>query len=87
MKKCYHKPTEKDHLTRGRVIRKSYALTSDDLEYIKRIQSKCLNQKIVLSDSHVIRVALWLAEGLSEESLIKASMCTPKVIKGRPKAS
>ena len=73
--------------SRERVIRKSYALTKQDLENIKSIQDKCLNQKVVLNDSHVIRLALGLAVKLSDDALIKASLQTPKVVTGRPKGS
>lgn len=73
------------HESREKIIRKSYALTKQDVERIKQIQDKCLNKKVVLNDSHVIRIALMLAEKLNEDVLIRASIEVPKLIAGRPK--
>lgn len=82
------KKTEKgEGSTRERIIRKTYALTKQDLENIKLIQDKCLNRKIVLNDSYVVRLALNLAVKLSEDGLIKASQHIPKIATGRPKGS
>lgn len=72
---------------RERVIRKSYTLIKQDLANIRQIQDKCLNKKVVLNDSHVIRLGLELASKLSEVELIKASQKVPKIITGRPKSS
>ena len=70
-----------------RVIRKSYALTLEDVAAIQLIKDKCLNQKVVLNDSHTIRLALMLAAKLSEDQLVKAVSHLPKVTQGRPKNS
>jgi len=70
-----------------KVIRKSYALTKHDIKNIELIKDKCLNKKVVLSDSFVIRLSLELAEKLTEDTLIKASQKIPKIITGRPKGS
>jgi hypothetical protein len=78
---------EESEELRERVIRKSYALTKHDLGKIKAIKDKCLNQKVVLSDSHVIRLALELATKLSEDELILVSSQLPKISIGRPKGS
>ena len=37
----------------GRVV-KSYALTRKDVDNIKQVKEKCLNRRVVVSDSHVI---------------------------------
>ena len=79
--------TAKEESLKERVIRKSYALTKQDLENIKLIKDKCLNKKIVLNDSYVIRIALGLTVQLSEDDLINASMRTPKILTGRPKGT
>jgi hypothetical protein len=71
--------------SREKIIRKSYALTKQDINHIQQIKDKCLNQKVVLNDSHVIRIALMLASKLHEDALIKASKEVPKLIAGRPK--
>jgi len=78
---------EKINGLRERVIRKSYALTKQDLEKISSVKDKCLNQKVVLSDSQVVRLALELATKLSEAELIEASSHLQKVSIGRPKGS
>lgn len=70
---------------RDKVIRKSYALTKQDIDRIKHIKDKCLNKKIVLNDSHIIRVALMLASNLNEDVLINASIEVPRLVMGRPK--
>jgi hypothetical protein len=70
-----------------RVTPRSYALTKHDLGNIETIKDKCLNKKIVLNDSHVIRLSLEIAAKLTEEVLIKFSQKIQKVIKGRPKGS
>ncbi len=72
---------------RERIVRKSYALTKQDVEHIEKIKDKCLNHKVVLTDSHVIRLAINLAAGLSEDALIKAANKIPKIPTGRPKGS
>lgn len=71
--------------SREKIIRKSYALTRQDINNIRQIKDRCLNQKVVLNDSHVIRIALMLASKLNEDILIKASTEVPKLIAGRPR--
>lgn len=78
---------EKKTELRERVVRKSYALTKQDLEKISSIKDKCLNQKVVLSDSQVVRLALELATKLSEAELIKTASHLQKISIGRPKGS
>lgn len=70
---------------RGRIIRKSYAITKTDLENIQLIKDKCLNKRIVLSESHIIRLAIKLAAALSEKEIIEASFGIAKMSPGRPK--
>lgn len=75
------------HETREKIIRKSYALTKQDIDRIRQIKDKCLNQRVVLNDSHVIRIALMLTSKLTDDAIIKASIEVPKLIAGRPKGS
>ncbi len=77
--------TSKGSKLREKVIRKSFALTRQDLEKINIIKDRCLNQKVVLNDSHVIRMSINLAIKLTENELIKSSLEVPKVFIGRPK--
>lgn len=70
---------------RQRIVRKSYALMQDDIENIEAIKDKCLNKKVVLSDSHVVRLSIKLAASLSEKELIQLSEQIPKLAAGRPK--
>ena len=76
-----------DQLTpkREQMIRKSFAFTQHDAENIDRIKDKCLNHKIVLNDSHAVRLAIQLAANLSDEALASASVQVEKVPIGRPK--
>ena len=92
-KKMGKKVTYNDKLNFNYLIGKAlienqrYKLTKQDLENIKLIKDKCLNKKIVLNDSYVIRIALGLTVQLSEDDLINASMRTPKILTGRPKGT
>lgn len=70
---------------REKITRKSYALVKKDIGHIQQIRDKCLNKRVVLNDSHIVRVALMLAAKLSEDVLIKASTEVQKLIPGRPK--
>jgi hypothetical protein len=72
---------------REKVVRKSAAITIKDLEILQLIKDNCLNHKIVLNDSEVIRLGLSLIAKLSEEDLIKASKEITKLPTGRPKGS
>ena len=76
---------ETEQEPRERIIRKSYALTKADLTNIQIIKDKCLNKRIVLSDSHIIRLAIKLATDFSENELIEGSLKIPKIPAGRPK--
>lgn len=67
------------------IIRKSYALTKPDINHIQQIKDKCLNRRVVLNDSHIIRIALMLASKMNEEILIKASKEVPRLVAGRPR--
>lgn len=67
------------------VIRKSYSLTKKDLENIKEIKDKCLEEKLSLEDSYIVRLALNLASKLEVKDLLKLTLEVPKLIQGRPK--
>jgi hypothetical protein len=79
--------TKEDTFTerREKIIRKSYALTNQDINHIQQIKDKCLNKRVVLNDSHIIRIVLMLGAKLNEDVLIKASTEVQKLIAGRPK--
>jgi len=70
---------------RERIIRKSYALTKQDVENIEKIKDRCLDRKIVLTDSHIVRLAIHLAAELSEDVLINSANKIPKIPTGRPR--
>jgi hypothetical protein len=74
-----------ENTPRERITRKSYALTKQDIENIHLIKEKCLNKRLAVSDSHIIRFAVNLAANLSEEEIIMAVKEIPKVQTGRPK--
>jgi hypothetical protein len=75
-----------DEHPREKIVRKSYALIKKDLENIQLVKDKCLNHKIVLTDSHIIRLALAVVATFSEEKLIEASEQVPKMLTGRPRS-
>lgn len=66
---------------------KGFALTSQDLENIKIIKNRLLDEKVSLTDSAVVRVALKLAANSNKESLVKTSAHIEKITLGRPKGS
>jgi len=72
-------------IPKERIIRKSYALTKKDVENIHLIKEKCLNKRVVVNDSHIIRLAINLAANLPEEAIVKAVEKIPRVQTGRPK--
>lgn len=74
-----------DDSIRESVIRKSCALTRQDMENIQKIKEKALNKRIVLSDSQVIRMGIQLMSDLSERRLVEESDRMPKLSAGRPK--
>ncbi len=71
---------------RERIIRKSYALTKKDIDNIQLIKEKCLNKRVVVNDSHIIRLAIKLAANLSDDAIVEAVEHIPKVQVGRPRA-
>ena len=70
---------------RERLIRKSYALTKQDLMGLEKIKDKFLNEKIVLSDSYILRLAIKIASELPQSILVENSYNVPKIPVGRPK--
>ena len=76
---------ESEEIIRERVMRKSYAVTKRDLNNIQIIKDKCLDKKVVLNSSWIIRMSLDIAAHLSEDALIKASRQVPNIPTGRPK--
>ncbi len=74
-----------ENIQRERITRKSYALTKKDIENIHLIKEKCLNKRVVVNDSHIIRLAVNLAAKLSEEEIVVAVGQIQKVQTGRPK--
>ena len=71
---------------RDKAIAKAFALTSEDLEHVQNIKERCLDKKIVLNDSAVVRVALDIAANINEKVLIEYSKKAKKIIVGRPKS-
>jgi len=76
--------TSDDEL-RARIIRKSYALTKKDIDNIQLIKEKCLNKRVVVSDSHIIRLAIKLAANLPDDAIVEAVKQVPRIQVGRPK--
>jgi hypothetical protein len=74
-----------DQVSREKITRKSDAFVKEDIRHIQQIKDKCLNKRVVLNDSHIIRIALMLASELIDDMLVEASLKVPKLTAGRPK--
>jgi len=70
-----------------RTSTKGFALTSKDLENIKLIKNRLLAEKIYLTDSAIVRMALELTATATKDCLLKVSHQIEKIPLGRPKGS
>ena len=70
-----------------RTTTKGFALTGDDLENIKLIKNRLLNEKIFLTDSAIVRMSLTLTADATTDKLLKAFSQIEKIPLGRPKHS
>ena len=66
------------------MIRRTYALTQQDIANIQRIKEKCSHHSALLNDSHIVRLAIQLATQLTEKTVVKAWKSLPKMKVGRP---
>jgi hypothetical protein len=73
-----------DPSKKERVSGKSFTLTKQDFENIKLIKEKCLDKRVVVTDSQVVRLGLSVAAKMSENALVSASEKLTKISAGRP---
>ena len=69
---------------RKRVIRDSFTLPTDDYEIITTIRERCLDNRITINKSEVIRAGLHALNKMSDEELLAVVDSLTKIKTGRP---
>ena len=69
---------------RKRVIRDSFTLPSDDYELITAIRERCLDSRVTINKSEVIRAGLHALNEMSNEELLAVVDSLTKIKTGRP---
>ncbi len=69
---------------RKRVIRDSFTLPTDDYELITTIRERCLDNRITINKSEVIRAGLHALNKMSDEELLAVVDSLTKIKTGRP---
>ncbi len=69
---------------RKRVIRDSFTLPTDDYELITTIRERCLDNRITINKSEVIRAGLHALNEMSDEELLIVVDSLTKIKTGRP---
>ena len=69
---------------RKRVIRDSFTLPTDDYELITTIRERCLDNRITINKSEVIRAGLHALNEMSDEELLVVVDSLTKIKTGRP---
>ncbi len=67
-----------------RVIRDSFTLPTDDYEIITTIRERCLDNRITINKSEVIRAGLHALNKMSDEQLLAIVDGLTKIKTGRP---
>ena len=68
-----------------KTLPKTFSLTKKDIESIQLIKDRYLSQKIPLTDSAVVRVALDVTLKEKDDMLVKHFMASKKIPLGRKK--
>lgn len=68
-----------------KVVRKTFSLPTEDVLLINKIKDTVLNNKIVLSDSEIIRLGVQVLSNMGEKELYVVSKNIKKIPSGRPK--
>ncbi|MBS0358566.1 MAG: hypothetical protein JSS53_04795 [Proteobacteria bacterium] len=68
-----------------KAISSTYTFTKLDFDNMELIKDKLLNKKVVLNNSHILRLSLMIAVEQSEDKLEEHSKKLTKLIAGRPK--
>lgn len=67
-----------------KVVRKTFCFPEEEVEQIKTIKNVALGEKVVLSDSEIIRLGLLSLTEFSKENLVKLTCQLKKIPVGRP---
>ena len=67
-----------------RVIRDSFTLPTDDYELITTIRERCLDSRVTINKSEVIRAGLHALNEMSNEELLTVVDSLTKIKTGRP---
>jgi hypothetical protein len=67
-----------------KVIRDSFTMPSSDYDLISKIKERCLNGRVNLTKSEVLRAGLLALEAMPDKELLKAVRNVTKVKTGRP---
>ena len=79
------KPPESEKpKNRKRVIRDSFTLPSHDYELITTIRERCLDSRVTINKSEVIRAGLHALNEMSNEELLAVVDSLTKIKTGRP---
>jgi hypothetical protein len=69
-----------------KVIRDTFSMPSVEYEVIAEIKDRCLEKKVVVNKSQVVRAGLVLLQGISDRELLDVIGRLTKVKAGRPAA-
>lgn len=69
-----------------KVIRDTFSMPNAEYELIAKIKERCLEKKVVVSKSQVVRAGLALLEAVSDRQLLDVINKLTKVKAGRPVA-
>ena len=75
---------EKQQKQQKRVIRDSFTLPTDDYELITTIRERCLDSRLTINKSEVIRAGLHALNQMSNEELVAVVESLTKIKTGRP---
>lgn len=75
---------QKQQKQQKRVIRDSFTLPTDDYELIATIRERCLDSRITINKSEVIRAGLHALNQMSNEELVAVVESLTKIKTGRP---
>lgn len=70
------------------IVRKTFSIPVDEVFLIEEIKERALDRRVVLSESEVVRIALFYASELSADKLKEKHQDLEKIMKGRaPKST
>ena len=78
-------PEEQDVKNPILVLRKTFSIPQNEAEIFKKIRSKALDYRVVLSDSEIVRLGLVLLTQLQDNEFQEKILNLNKLQTGRPK--